>query len=115
MVTASLIKGLIISSFAHFPKRLSSEAAFILSAQYRLTPPRGRRHPRAKIAQNKEFDMALKFLKIRSLVDHSLSEPYEWWSHQRKLFERHGHKHHAANLNINERLVEGQNHEANLS
>lgn len=94
MITASLIKGLIISSFAHFPKRLSSEAAFILSAQYRLTPPRGRRHPRARIAQNKEFDMALKFLKIRSLVDPTLAEPYEWWSHQRKLLERQN-KHHS--------------------
>jgi poly(A) polymerase len=96
MVTTSLIKGLVISSFAHFPKRLSSEAGFILSTQYRLTPPSGKRIQRTRISHNKEFELAVKFLKIRSLADTNLEESYEWWSNQRKQTERqterHGHK-----------------------
>jgi poly(A) polymerase len=97
-VTSSLVKGLVISSFAHFPKRLSSEAAFILSAQYRLTPPNGKRHQRSRIFHNKEFELALKFLKIRSIADPELKEAFEWWVHQKRLVEmqteRHGHRHH---------------------
>lgn len=96
MVTTSLIKGLVISSFAHFPKRLSSEAGFILSTQYRLTPPNGKRIQRTRMSHNKEFELAVKFLKIRSLADIKLEESYEWWSNQRKQVERqserHGHK-----------------------
>lgn len=94
MVTSSLIKGLVISSFAHFPKRLSAEAGFILSTQYRLTPPNGKKHQRARISHNKEFELSLKFLKIRSLADPSLTESFEWWNHQRRQSERHGHKPH---------------------
>lgn len=100
MVTSSLIKGLIISSFAHFPKRLSSEAGFILSTQYRLTPANGKRHQRSRISHNKEFELALKFLKIRAMADENLTESYEWWSNQRRQAERqnerHGHKSHPA-------------------
>lgn len=98
MVTSSLVKGLIISSFAHFPKRLSAEASFILSAQYRLTPVNGKKHTRTRLFHNKEFELALKFLKIRSIAAPELSEEYEWWNHQKRLMEkqseRHGHKHH---------------------
>lgn len=97
MVTSSLIKGLVISSFAHFPKRLSSEAAFILSSQYRLIPPAGKRHLRTKLPHNKEFDLSLRFLKIRSLVDPGLAEAYENWALRRQAerqAERHGHKPH---------------------
>lgn len=98
MVTSSLIKGLVISSFAHFPKRLSSEAGFILSSQYKLTPINGKKHQRTKIFHNKEFELALKFLKIRSIADPGLKEAYEWWTHQKRLtekqMERHGHKPH---------------------
>lgn len=100
MVTSSLIKGLIISSFAHFPKRLSSEAAFILSTQYRLTPFSGKKYQRSRVFHNKEFELALKFLKIRSLADVNLLESYEWWNTQRRQVERqtvrHGHAPHPA-------------------
>lgn len=99
-ITSSLIKGLIISSFAHFPKRLSSEAGFILSTQYRLTPPNGKKHHRSRISHNKEFELALKFLKIRATGDEKLRESYDNWSHQHqhveRQSERHGHKHHPA-------------------
>jgi len=94
MLTSSLIKGFIISSFAHFPKRLSAETAYILSTQYHLTPPQGKKHTRTRVAQQKEFDMALKFLDIRSQADSKHAEQFEWWSHQKRHFERHGHKRH---------------------
>lgn len=100
MVTSSLIKGLIISSFAHFPKKLSSEAGFILSTQYRLTPPGGKKFLRSRMSHNKEFDLAVKFLKIRSLADPKLAESYEWWNNLRRQnerqSERHGHRPHPA-------------------
>lgn len=95
MVTSSIIKGFVISSFAHFPKRLSSEAASILSTQYRLTPPNEKKHVRARVPHNKEFDLALKFLKIRSHTNPELTEAYENWSrrrHAEKLADRHKHK-----------------------
>lgn len=96
-VTSSLIKGFIISSFAHFPKRLSAEAGYILSMQYRLNPPSGKKNPRTRLSHNKEFEHVLKFLKIRSHADSSLIESYEWWNNLRKQserHERHGHKPH---------------------
>lgn len=109
MITSSLIKGLIISSFAHFPKRLSSEAGFILSTQYRLTPPGGKKHQRSRIFHNKEFELALKFLKLRSISDPNHLESYEWWTNQRKLSERserHGHRPHPAPLPKEKHLEE---------
>lgn len=97
LTTSSLIKGFIISSFAHFPKRLSSDASFILSTQYRLTPPDGKRYHRSKLAHHKEFEQALRLLKIRAGVDRTAAEAYEWWDHRQQTerhVERHGHAHH---------------------
>lgn len=97
MLSNSIIKGVLVSSFSHFPKRLSMEANFILSTQYRLTPLSGRRHLRPRLLQHNDFDMVLKFLEIRAQVDHRLKEDFEWWLHQYRLSERHGdHRHHHA-------------------
>lgn len=94
MLTSSLIKGIVISSFSHFPKRLSADVGFILSTQYRLTPISGKRHLRFKLFHHKEFEFALKFLKIRALVNEDLMEAYSWWSHQKQLADRRGERHH---------------------
>lgn len=100
MTTSSLIKGIVVSSFSHFPKKLSSDAGYIMSAQYRLTPVGGRKNQRARISHNKEFELALRFLKLRSEADSNHAESYEWWLHQFRLNERHGekggHHHHPA-------------------
>ncbi len=90
-LTSSLIKGFVTSSFSHFPKRNSVAMSFILSMQYRLTPLSGRRHPRPKLMRNKEFELALIFLKIRSCVDSSVQPAYEYWREQYKLIERPTH------------------------
>lgn len=98
MLTASLIQGIVTSSFSHFPKRLSSAMNFILSTQYRLTPLSGKRHPRPKLLHNKEFELALRFLKIRALANEELMDAYNWWLHLYKQVEkqeeRRGHHPH---------------------
>lgn len=91
LLTSSLIKGFVTSSFSHFPKRNSSAMSFILSTQYRLTPLSGRRHPRPKLLHNKEFELALVFLKIRACVNPDVKESYEYWRDQYKQIERHVH------------------------
>lgn len=90
-LTSSLIKGFVTSSFSHFPKRNSVAMSFILSTQYRLTPLSGKRHPRPKLMHNKEFELALVFLKIRALVNSKLQESYEYWREQYKQVQRHIH------------------------
>ncbi len=90
-LTSSLIKGFVTSSFSHFPKRNSVAMSFILSTQYRLIPLSGRRHPRPKLMHNKEFELALVFLKIRASVHPKLVESYEYWRDQYRLIEKHVH------------------------
>lgn len=91
MLTSSLIKGVVTSSFSHFPRRLSAIMGFILSTQYRLTPLGGKRLQRTKLMSDKEFDLALEFLKIRSLVDQKLLDTYAWW---KNAYRQSEHRHH---------------------
>lgn len=101
LLTGSLIKGVLTSSFSHFPKRITMMISFILSAQYRLTPLiTGKRHQRPKLLYNKEFDFALQFLMIRSHVDETLVDEYNWWCHLYREVGRQsthlGHRPHPA-------------------
>lgn len=90
-LTSHVIHAVLNESFSHFPRKISSIAAFILTTQYRLTPFSGRRHPRPKMIRMKEFDLALKFLKIRALVDPQHMEAYEFW---KNLYRQHAHAKH---------------------
>lgn len=94
MLTSSLIKGFVTSSFSHFPRRHSVVMSFILSTQYRLTPLSGKRHPRPKLIRNNEFELALVFLKIRACVYPELQGAYEYWRDQYKLAQRANHFEH---------------------
>lgn len=94
LLTSSLIKGFVTSSFSHFPKRNSMAMSFVLSMQYRLTPVSGRRHPRPKLMRNKEFELALIFLKIRTCVNPNLKETYDYWREQYKQTDRHSQHEH---------------------
>lgn len=69
LTASTLIKDLLIQAFSHFPRRISSMMVSILVAQYRITPLTGKRHYREKLLHHKDFDLALKFLKLRALVD----------------------------------------------
>lgn len=93
-LTASLIKGFVISSFSHFPRRLSSLMSFILTTQYRLTPISGKRHPRPKLMRNKEFELALQFFKIRAHAQPNLQDSYIHWKDLYKQIGRHDRKTH---------------------
>lgn len=91
LLTSSLIKGFVTSSFSHFPKKNSAAMTFILSTQYRLTPLTGRRHPRPKLLHNKQFELVLIFLKIRAFAQPKLQDSYEYWREQYKQIKRHIH------------------------
>ena len=90
-LTSNVIKAVVGSSFSHFPRRISTIAAYILTTQYRLTPLSGKRHPRPKLMRMHEFELALKFLKIRSIVNGQHMEAYNFW---KNLYRQNDHHHH---------------------
>lgn len=98
LLTNSLIKEFVIASFSHFPRRLTALAASIVAMQYRLTPLSGRKHHRPKLMRSKEFDLAMEFFYVRTLVDHTFIEEYQAWlsakQHLTKTAEYHGHHQH---------------------
>ncbi|MEI8124587.1 MAG: polynucleotide adenylyltransferase PcnB [Parachlamydiaceae bacterium] len=84
MLTDSVIKGILISSFSNFPRRLSAEVGFILSTQYRLVPLDNRRHHRTRMFRNHDFELALRFLKVRALTNNDLMDTYNHWNEKVK-------------------------------
>lgn len=97
MLTNSVIQGIVTSSFSHFPKRISAVMSFIMSLQYRLTPVAGRKHHPPRLFRNKEFVLALRFLKVRGQVEPALMDDYNTWKEQYKQFtsgEKHRHMTH---------------------
>lgn len=113
MTTSSLIKGIVISSFSHFPKKLSSDVGYIMSAQYRFTPVNGRKHQKPRISHHKEFELALRLLKIRADADPSLAETFEWWlSHFRMSEKPHDRRpHHAGPSATHKRTRQEPSHD----
>ncbi|MBA2369125.1 MAG: polynucleotide adenylyltransferase PcnB [Candidatus Protochlamydia sp.] len=90
LVASTLIKELLTQSFSHFPRRITSTTLSILVAQYRLTPLSGKRHYREKLFRQKDFELALKFLKLRALVNEKYVEIYASIRDQYRQFIRHG-------------------------
>lgn len=90
MVTSALTKAIVTSSFAHFPRRISTIMNNIISTQYRLTPISGKRHYRNKLLRSKEFPLALKFLKLRAVADKDLMDAYTAWKNVFRQFLRQG-------------------------
>lgn len=91
-VSWETIKELILSSFSHFPKRLASESAYIMTTQYRLTPPEPKKHTKIHFLSEGSFPLALKFLKIRALQDSALQDSYFHWEKLfREIVKQHGH------------------------
>ncbi len=98
IVASTLIKEILIQAFSHFPRRISSIMVSILVAQYRITPLSGKRHYREKLFRHKDFDLALKFLKLRALVDEKWVDIYTSIRNQYRQLVRHGerkHHHHS--------------------
>jgi len=94
LVTSSLIKDVLIQAFSHFPRRMTSIMISILVAQYRMTPLSGKRHYREKLFRHKDFDLALKFLKLRALVDANCVEIYTSIRNQYRQLRPGDRKHH---------------------
>jgi poly(A) polymerase len=79
LLSSSLVDAILSSSFSHFPRRISAAMIFVLTTQFRFTPLTHKRHFRPQLLKDKDFPLALQFLKIRSLVDTHLSEDYTHW------------------------------------
>ncbi len=95
LAVSSLIKALLVRPFSHFPRRITSLAASIIVAQYRLTPISGKKHNREKLFHHKEFELALVFLKLRAMVNENLVETYTTVRNQyRQFIHKNGKKHH---------------------
>ncbi len=110
-LTDVLIDAVVISSFSHFPRRMSATVAFILSTQYRMTPFSGKRHHRPKLMQNKEFTLAMQFFRLRSQVNPQLDEAYCSWRNAYHQMEQAGeHRHHAAHPHPRRQHSHGPRH-----
>lgn len=97
LLTTHLIKEYILSSFSHFPRRLTVGMSSILIAQYRLTPLSNRRQNRNRFLHQKEFGDALTFLKLRAIIDERLVDLYTSLRNQYRQVkhpgDRRGHHH----------------------
>lgn len=95
IVASTLVREIFVNAFSHFPRRISSIMISILIAQYRITPLSGKRHYREKLLRHRDFDLALKFLKLRAFVDAQYVEIYTSIRNQYRQTVRHSdRKHH---------------------
>jgi poly(A) polymerase len=78
-LSEALIHDLFFQAFSHFPRRVRLGALFILQTQYKLTPLDKSRRPHLRIIRQKEFGLALTFLKLRALIHHEFFKNYEHW------------------------------------
>jgi poly(A) polymerase len=78
-LSQALFKGIMISSFAAFPKKLLSTAHLISVLQYRLTPTNGRPRFSMKFPSHEDFALAMQLLKLRCAIDPTLKELYINW------------------------------------
>lgn len=88
-------RSFILSSFAHFPRRISAIMAYILSTQYRLIPFKNKKVHYQRLFRIKEFPLALRLLKIRASLNPDLQKSYihirESFRHFLRNEEQRGH------------------------
>lgn len=99
LLSASVVKAIVTSSFTHFPRRISAITSFILATQYRLNPVSGKRNLRPRMLHHKEFELALSFFRVRANVDFGLRETYNAWHGVFKQRGRHGDRKEVLNNN----------------
>lgn len=95
ILSSSIIKGFVTSSFTHFPRKMSATIGYILSTQYRFTPLSGRQHHKPKLFHNKEFPLALQFYKLRSIIEPENEEDYTVWRRLYKIHAKQSPAHHS--------------------
>ncbi|MBS0621393.1 MAG: polynucleotide adenylyltransferase PcnB [Verrucomicrobia bacterium] len=74
-----LVQDTFVEIIPRFTKRLCQGIAFILESQYRMTPLTHRKTAPKKLTEQSDYQLALQFLRLRSLVDPSLRPVYEKW------------------------------------
>lgn len=89
IAASTLIKEILYGAFSHFPRKLTSIMISIMVAQYRITPLSGKRHYKDKLLRHKEFEFALKFLKIRALVNQKWVDIYTSVRNQYRQLMKH--------------------------
>jgi len=79
LLVHSVIRETMTDAFTHFPRKLSTFCAYVMTTQFRLTPLVKKRHHSTKFFHDRSFPEALRFFRIRALVDETLSDVfYEW-------------------------------------
>lgn len=91
--TSTLIRDVILSSFYHFPRRISAVMNYILTTQYRLTPIKTKRQHPARLFRIREFPMALRLLKLRAMINPKLQNTYIQWRENFRHFLRQEEQH----------------------
>jgi len=69
----------VFQGFFQLSRRLRVSMHNILVSQYRLTPFKKKRHGRRRIPKDSDFDLALKFLNLRTCLEPGLQKVYEEW------------------------------------
>lgn len=92
LMASSLVKELLVHEISHFPRRIASLIISVLVSQYRITPLSKKKHIPERLIRHKDFQSALKFLKIRALVDKDLVEIYQSVRNQYQSFKAHPHR-----------------------
>lgn len=75
----SLLRGISMSSFAHFPKKIIATTHFINTLQYRFTPLQGPPRYARRLGPHSEIISGLDLLEIRSKVHPELKEAHHNW------------------------------------
>lgn len=75
----TLLHGICVSSFIHFPKKLLGSLFLIITNQFRMTPLRGDPRFHARFSSKEDFDFSLEFLRLRCLVEPKLGTLLEKW------------------------------------
>lgn len=89
-ISSTVVRNFALSSFSHFPRRISTAMNFIIANQFRLTPPAIKKNTKPKLLRNKEFALALGFLKIRAIAFPELMPTYIIWKDLYRSVDRSG-------------------------
>lgn len=84
----SLFREISSNSFSRFTRRLSTCASGIIIMQYRMVPFSDRKVRKMRILNSSDFLDSLSFLKIRAMMDESLTEAYHFWQKNLRYHEQ---------------------------
>lgn len=76
----SLLRGISMSSFTHFPKKIIAITHYINMLQYRLTPLQGSARFAKRLGSHFEVGLAMQLFDIRTHVYPELKELYADWT-----------------------------------